>query len=84
MALLHNAILRGFNSIYLQAEHVKPQDYSNFISYSLVWAKFVQKHHDDEEGELFPKVEEVVGKPGALDKSREEHSTSSQIRLPFP
>lgn len=75
MALLHNAILRGFNTIYLQAPHVKPVDYGEFIGYSLTWVKFVQKHHDDEEAELFPKVEELIGRKGALHKAYEEHAT---------
>ncbi|KAL1848571.1 hypothetical protein Plec18167_002193 [Paecilomyces lecythidis] len=75
MALLHNAILRGFNSIYLQAAHVKQTDYADFIGYSLTWYTFVKKHHDDEEKGLFPKVEEAVGQKGVLDKAFEEHAT---------
>ena len=73
MALLHNAILRGYNTIYLQASHVKPADYADFIGYSLTWFRFVKKHHDDEEAELFPQVEETVGQKGVLDKAYEEH-----------
>ncbi|KAI5298900.1 hypothetical protein KEM56_003681 [Ascosphaera pollenicola] len=75
MALLHNAILRGFNTIYLQAPHVQPKDYRDFIGYSLTWCKFVKKHHDDEEARLFPSVESAMGVIGALDHSREEHHT---------
>ncbi|KAI5195712.1 hypothetical protein E4T38_08913 [Aureobasidium subglaciale] len=56
MALLHNAILRGFNTIYLQAPHVQPEDHHAFIGYSLTWYRFVKSHHDDEEAELFPKT----------------------------
>lgn len=77
MALLHNAILRGFNSIYLQAPHVKQTDYADFIGYSLTWYTFVKKHHDDEEKGLFPKVEEAVGQKGVLDKAFEEHGVVS-------
>ncbi|ORY08543.1 hypothetical protein BCR34DRAFT_569826 [Clohesyomyces aquaticus] len=62
MALLHNAVLRGFNSIYLQTPHVKKEDYADFIGYCLAWFKFVKSHHDDEEENLFPKVVEVLGK----------------------
>ncbi|KAF2089649.1 hypothetical protein K490DRAFT_72358 [Saccharata proteae CBS 121410] len=74
MALLHNAILRGFNSIYLQAPHVTRDDYADFIGYSLAWYKFVKSHHDDEELELFPKVEDVLGARGIWDQTHEEHS----------
>ncbi|KAI2609179.1 hypothetical protein GGR54DRAFT_618745 [Hypoxylon sp. NC1633] len=61
MALLHNAILRGFNSVYQQAPHVKAGDKADFIGYALTWHKFVASHHDDEEATLFPKVEDVLG-----------------------
>lgn len=75
MALLHNAILRGYNSIYLQAPHVKPDDYADFIGYCLTWFKFVKSHHDDEEANLFPKVVEVLGKEDkeVWAKTHEEH-----------
>lgn len=61
MALLHNAILRGYNSVYLQAPHVQEADKAAFIGYALTWFKFVKSHHDDEEVTLFPKVEAVLG-----------------------
>jgi len=75
MALLHNAVLRGFNTIYLQAPHVQPADYADFIGYSLTWFKFVKGHHDDEEMTLFPKVEKIVGKRGILDETYREHAS---------
>jgi len=62
MALIHNAILRGYNTIYLQAPHVQPADYEDFIGYCLTWYRLVKSHHDDEEENLFPKVVEVLGK----------------------
>ncbi|KAI1465097.1 uncharacterized protein F4812DRAFT_131467 [Daldinia caldariorum] len=61
MALLHNAILRGYNSIYQQAPRVQPGDAADFVGYALTWHKFVASHHDDEEATLFPKVEAVLG-----------------------
>lgn len=73
MALLHNAILRGFNSVYLQAPHVKSADYADFIGYSLAWYKLVKSHHDDEEAELFPKVEDVLNEKGIWDETISEH-----------
>ncbi|KAI0880779.1 uncharacterized protein GGS22DRAFT_80079 [Annulohypoxylon maeteangense] len=73
MALLHNAILRGFNSVYLQAPHVKPTDNSDFIGYALTWHKFVATHHDDEEATLFPKVEAVLNDPAIWAGTHKEH-----------
>lgn len=62
MALVHNAILRGFNTIYLQAPHVKPSDHADFLGYVGAWCKFVTSHHDSEEKELFPQTLEVLKK----------------------
>ncbi|KAI1206596.1 uncharacterized protein F4807DRAFT_463542 [Annulohypoxylon truncatum] len=73
MALLHNAILRGFNSVYLQAPHVKPVDHADFIGYALTWHKFVASHHDDEEATLFPKVEEVLQDTTIWAETHKEH-----------
>ncbi|KAI5860610.1 hypothetical protein GGS23DRAFT_599418 [Durotheca rogersii] len=56
MALLHNVILRGYNSIWQQAPHVRPADVPDFVGYCRVWHQFVVHHHDDEEGALFPKI----------------------------
>jgi hypothetical protein len=60
MAHIHNAILRGYNSIYLQAPHISDVDKPAFIGYALTWFRFVKSHHDSEEFELFPKVEDVL------------------------
>ncbi|KAF3048481.1 hypothetical protein E8E11_009252 [Didymella keratinophila] len=61
MAHIHNAVLRGYNSIYLQAPHVEQEDKAAFVGYALTWYKFVKSHHDDEEGALFPAVAKVLG-----------------------
>lgn len=75
MAHIHNAILRGYNSIYLQAPHVTHEDKVDFIGYAQAWYRFVKSHHDDEESQLFPKVEEVVGTKGIWDETHKEHGT---------
>ncbi|KAH7391846.1 hypothetical protein BKA66DRAFT_510421 [Pyrenochaeta sp. MPI-SDFR-AT-0127] len=75
MALLHNSILRGYNSIYLQAPHVQPTDYSDFINYALTWYKFIKAHHDAEEEDLFPKCLEILNQEDkdVWAKTHEEH-----------
>ncbi|KAH8682286.1 hypothetical protein BX600DRAFT_39442 [Xylariales sp. PMI_506] len=75
MALLHNAILRGYNSIYQQASHVKQQDKSDFIGYCLTWFKFVKSHHDDEEQTLFVKVEELLDDKTVWTTTHHEHES---------
>lgn len=73
MALLHNSIIRGFNSIYLQAPHVPYQDKAAFIGYAQTWYRFVVSHHDDEEANLFDKVETLLGDDTIWAETHEEH-----------
>lgn len=73
MALVHNSILRGYNSIYQQAAHVKPADYSDFIGYCLTWHKFVVSHHDDEEDTLFTAVAQVLDDKTIWEGTLKEH-----------
>ncbi|KAF1812056.1 hypothetical protein P152DRAFT_474285 [Eremomyces bilateralis CBS 781.70] len=54
MALLHNAILRGFNSIYNQAPSLPRTHHAPFIGYATAWTALVISHHDAEESDLFP------------------------------
>ncbi|KAJ0122567.1 hypothetical protein J7T55_003081 [Diaporthe amygdali] len=75
MALLHNSIFRGYNSIYLQAPHVQDADKADFIGYALTWFKFVKSHHDDEEESLFTKVEELLDDKNVFEETHKEHES---------
>ncbi|KAF2105933.1 hypothetical protein BDV96DRAFT_607848 [Lophiotrema nucula] len=75
MAHIHNAILRDYNSIYLQAPHVKDADKADFVGYSQAWFRFVKSHHDDEEAQLFPKVEDIVGNTDIWTETHMEHES---------
>ena len=73
MALLHNSILRGYNSIYQQAPHILEQDKTEFVGYCLTWFKFVKSHHDDEEATLFTKIEELLDDKTVFEGTHKEH-----------
>ncbi|KAA8635337.1 hypothetical protein SMACR_01557 [Sordaria macrospora] len=73
MALLHNSIFRGYNSIYQQAAHVADQDKADFIGYCLTWYRFVKSHHDDEEQSLFPKIEDLLQDKTVFEETHKEH-----------
>ncbi|KAI0860863.1 hypothetical protein F4860DRAFT_477973 [Xylaria cubensis] len=73
MALLHNSIFRGYNSIYQQAPNIKDVDKNDFIGYALTWYKFVKSHHDDEEVSLFTRVEEVLDDKTIWEETHKEH-----------
>ncbi|KAL1964137.1 hypothetical protein VTN77DRAFT_7225 [Rasamsonia byssochlamydoides] len=73
MAIVHNSIIRGLNTIYLQAPHVKSSDFRDFIGYCHCWYEVLQAHHHGEENNLFPWIEEAVGEKGIMDVNREQH-----------
>src|SRR5438552_1675048 len=75
MALLHNSILRGYNSIFHQAPLVADHDKADFVGYSLAWHKFVKSHHDDEEANLFTKIEELLKDKTVFEETHKEHGT---------
>lgn len=81
MALLHNAIIRGYNSIYVQAPHVPDAEKADFIGYCLTWHKFVVSHHDDEEDVLFTKVEELLGDKTVWAETHKEHGETQGFML---
>jgi hypothetical protein len=76
MALLHNSILRGYNSIIHQAPVVLDHDKANFVGYSLAWYRFVKSHHDDEEETLFTKIEELLKDKDVFAETHKEHGGS--------
>ncbi|KAK0264328.1 hypothetical protein LTS09_001806 [Friedmanniomyces endolithicus] len=76
MALAHNGILRGLNSIYLQAPHV-PRDSSNdvrdFLTYCSCWCESMHHHHEAEEQDFFPNIERISGVDGLMSRNVEQH-----------
>ncbi|VUC22244.1 unnamed protein product [Clonostachys rosea] len=73
MSLLHNVILLGLNSIYLQAPNITAKDQKTFCTYILKWHEFVDLHHKNEENAFFPAVEELAGEKGIMEPNVEQH-----------
>ncbi|KAL3421065.1 hemerythrin HHE cation binding domain-containing protein [Phlyctema vagabunda] len=60
MALAHNTMIRGLNTIYLQAPFVPRSDVvlvKDFLIYCQSWSALVEVHHSQEEDFLFPALE---------------------------
>lgn len=74
MCVVHNALLRGLNNIYIQGPNIRPADYKDFIGYSLCWHSAIDEHHTSEEEQFFPEIEEAVGEKGLLDGNVQQHS----------
>ncbi|EGX95467.1 Protein kinase-like domain [Cordyceps militaris CM01] len=75
MALVHNALIRGFNSIYQQAPYIDEQLSHDFVRYSLTWASFVTSHHHDEEDNLFGKVSDLLDDATIWTATHKEHES---------
>ena len=76
MALAHNGILRGLNSIYLQASHIPRKDLDairDFLTYCQCWCESMHHHHDAEETEFFPSIERISNSPGLMGRNLEQH-----------
>ena len=76
MALAHNGILRGLNSIYLQATHIPRQDLDttrDFLTYCQCWCESMHHHHDAEEKVFFPSVEQISDVQGIMERNVEQH-----------
>jgi hemerythrin-like domain-containing protein len=65
MANVHNLLLRGLNSIYLQAPHITlPADIADLLLYTKAWADTVHHHHSHEESILFPRIDALAKEAG--------------------
>jgi hemerythrin-like domain-containing protein len=75
MALSHNALIRGFNTIYQQAPRIASSDYKSFIGYCLAWHACVEEHHNYEETNFFPAIDKAVGEKNVMAAEVEQHGT---------
>lgn len=73
MALVHNMLIRAYNSIYLQATHVRSVDVPDFLNYCSAWHMTLKGHHDAEEEVYFPGIEKATGVKGIMDSEVDEH-----------
>lgn len=76
MALAHNGMIRGLNSIYLQASQIPASDTStvrDFLTYCQCWCESMHHHHDTEEEQFFPEIEKITGIAGLMEANVEQH-----------
>lgn len=81
MVLGHNVIIRGLNSIYRQAPHLKPEDHADFIAYAKCWSEILGAHHKMEETSLFPQIEARTGETGLMQDNVEQHRKSTSLQI---
>ncbi|KAG9013504.1 hypothetical protein FRB90_005997 [Tulasnella sp. 427] len=74
MAILHNIILRGFNSMIYYSGEIRPgtKKYASFFGYCGEVMNMVHHHHSIEETLFFPFLESKLGE-GTMDGNLEGH-----------
>ncbi|PTB45936.1 uncharacterized protein TrAFT101_004579 [Trichoderma asperellum] len=75
MVTVHNCLIRGINSVYLQCINVERSSASvpAFIKYASVWGQILHTHHSTEEKWIFPEIEAIVGEKGVMDVNIQQH-----------
>ncbi|MCJ1331890.1 hypothetical protein MMC10_008582 [Thelotrema lepadinum] len=74
MSHVHNAIIRGLNSIYQQAPNVsKSQDIEDFLFFCHAWIEMVEHHHHAEEATMFPKIATFTKNASIMAGNLEQH-----------
>ncbi len=73
MVAIHNCFIRGINSIYLQAPHVKPAEAVAFANYAVCWYNMVHMHHQGEEDYFFPGIDKIAGESNLMEANVEQH-----------
>jgi len=74
MTNAHNLLLRGLNSIYLQAPYVSiPADIKDLLIYCRAWIDTVYAHHAHEDAILFPDLIKLTGREDIVSTEQESH-----------
>jgi hypothetical protein len=76
MALAHNGIIRGLNSIVLQASCIPRNDLiatKDFLTYCQCWCESMHHHHDAEESNFFPVIAQITSVEGIMERNIEQH-----------
>ena len=87
MCCIHNVLIRGLNSIYLQARNVAPTKISaitpenkadvgtrdDFVDYAREWSILLHIHHNGEETHLFPEIDKILNGKDIMERNVQQH-----------
>ncbi|TFK75704.1 hypothetical protein BDN72DRAFT_757313 [Pluteus cervinus] len=71
MSCVHNCLIRGMNSVWLTAPHVKPKDQASFLGYCITLIETIHMHHHGEEVTVFP----ALAKQLNMEHNLEQHES---------
>ena len=80
MSLIHNVVIRAFNSAYNQASAVEPgtQNAEDFLVYNQCIYETIHHHHDTEEEIFFPGIAKIAGRDDFMDENVKQHRAFEQ------
>lgn len=87
MCCIHNCLIRGLNSIYLQARNVAPtkisastpenimdvQTRDDFVDYAREWSILLHVHHTGEETHMFPDIDKALNSKDIMEQNVQQH-----------
>jgi hemerythrin-like domain-containing protein len=74
MTFAHNGMIRSLNSIYQQCIYVSsPSDIADLLEYTQFWCDWIHEHHQGEETLFFPRIENITGSNGFMEKNVTQH-----------
>lgn len=83
MCITHNFLIRRLNTIVLQAKHVEPKDYKDFVGYTRVWCEVTNAHREDGGSFVFSQIKAAAGKEGLMVGNVREHGTYFPLAFPL-
>ncbi|KAK5045656.1 hypothetical protein LTR84_009025 [Exophiala bonariae] len=80
MAQIHNMIIRALNSSWNYAPTVKPstQAAADFLLFNQQLFTSLDHHHKVEDDFMFPAVEKLLGRPGAMEENVKGHQSFAE------
>ncbi|EXJ81789.1 hypothetical protein A1O1_07854 [Capronia coronata CBS 617.96] len=80
MAQIHNTIIRALNASWNHAVLVQPctQEASDFLHFNQRLMRTLNQHHHVEDNYLFPEIEKLLGRPGAMEENMKGHESFAE------
>ncbi|KAI1612678.1 hypothetical protein EDD37DRAFT_316928 [Exophiala viscosa] len=80
MAQIHNTVIRGLNASWNYAALVKTetQQAADFLRFNQQLFTMLDHHHKVEDDFLFPAIESMLHRPGAMEENTKEHASFAE------
>ncbi|RMZ83398.1 hypothetical protein DV737_g1723, partial [Chaetothyriales sp. CBS 132003] len=73
MAQMHNTVIRAINSSYNHALSIGLEDAEDFLFFNRQICEMIRHHHATKDEYLYPAIEKLLGKAGAMSSNKAGH-----------